>query len=119
VPRRSNPEKNGSPDRIVVPEASGRNELRKPFGFMKEFPHSLPVVARGEFLHGLPLIPYLAAKTKKVRIGVSVIDTSYRAPGVLAPEIATWDHLAGGRVNVAVGTGWMPEKFEAASAAHV
>jgi alkanesulfonate monooxygenase SsuD/methylene tetrahydromethanopterin reductase-like flavin-dependent oxidoreductase (luciferase family) len=33
-------------DRIVVPEASDRNELRKPFGFMKEFPHSLPVVAR-------------------------------------------------------------------------
>jgi alkanesulfonate monooxygenase SsuD/methylene tetrahydromethanopterin reductase-like flavin-dependent oxidoreductase (luciferase family) len=44
-------------DRIVVPEASDRNELRKPFGFMKEFPHSLPVVARGEFLNGLPLIP--------------------------------------------------------------
>ena len=106
-------------DRIVVPEASDRQELRKPFGFMKEFPHSLPVAARGEFLHGLPLIPYLAAITKKVRVGVSVIDTPYRAPGVLAAEIATWDHLSGGRVNVGVGTGWMPEEFEAASAAHI
>jgi dimethylsulfone monooxygenase len=46
-------------DRIVVPEASDREELRKPFGFMKEFPHALPVASRGEFLHGLPLIPYL------------------------------------------------------------
>src|SRR5712692_8766933 len=103
-------------DRIVVPEASDRQELRKPFGFMKEFPLALPVASRGEFLHGLPLIPYLAAITKKIRVGVSVIDTPYRAPGVLAAEIATWDHLSGGRVNVGVGTGWMPEEFEAASA---
>jgi alkanesulfonate monooxygenase SsuD/methylene tetrahydromethanopterin reductase-like flavin-dependent oxidoreductase (luciferase family) len=70
-------------------------------------------------LHGLPLIPYLAAITKKVRLGVSVIDTPYRAPGVLAAEIGTWDHLSGGRVNVGVGTGWMPEEFEAASAGHI
>ncbi len=48
-----------------------------------------------------------------------MIDTPYRAPGVLAAEIATWDHLAGGRINVGVGTGWMPEEFEAASAAHI
>jgi len=106
-------------DRIVVPESSDRGELRKPFGFMKEFPRALPVSSRGEFLHGLPLVPYLAAITKKLRIGVSIIDTPYRAPGVLAAEIGTWDHLAGGRINVGVGTGWMPEEFEAASATHI
>lgn len=106
-------------DRIVVPEASDRQELHKPFGSLPEFPRSLPVSARGQFLQGLPLIPYLAAITKKIRVGVSVIDTPYRAPGVLAAEIATWDHLSGGRVNVGVGSGWMPEEFEAASAAHI
>jgi cytochrome P450 len=58
-------------DRIVVPEASDRQELRKPFGFMKEFPLALPVASRGEFLHGFPLVPYLAAITKKIRVGVS------------------------------------------------
>ena len=30
-------------DRIVVPEASARQELRKPFGFMKEFPMLCPL----------------------------------------------------------------------------
>ncbi len=106
-------------DRIVVPEASDRQELAKPFGFMAEFPKALPVSARGEFLNGLPLIPYLAAITKRVRLGVSIIVTPYRAPGVLASEIATWDHLSGGRINVGVGSGWMPEEFAAASAAHI
>ncbi len=106
-------------DRIVVPEASDRQELVKSFGFMTEFPKALPVSARAEFLNGLPLIPYLAAITKRVRLGVSIIVTPYRAPGVLASEIATWDHLTGGRINVGVGSGWMPEEFAAASAAHI
>ena len=101
-------------DRIVVPEASDRQELQHSFGMMSEFPKALPVSARGEWLQGWPLIPWLAAKTSKVRIGMSITDTPYRAPGVLAAEIATVDHLSNGRVNVGVGSGWMPEEFAAA-----
>ena len=50
---------------------------------------------------------------------MSITDTPYRAPGVLAAEIATIDHLSHGRVNVGVGSGWMPEEFAAASASHI
>ena len=106
-------------DRIVVPEASDRAELQYSFGRMEEFPKGLPVSSRGEFLQGWPLIPWLAAKTTKVRIGMSITDTPYRAPGVLAAEIATVDHLSNGRVNVGIGSGWMPEEFAAASASHI
>ncbi len=106
-------------DRVVVPEASDRNEMQFPFGMMEQFPLQMPVAARGEWLHGMPLIPWLAAKTKKVRIGMSIIDTPYRAPAVLAGEIATVDHLSNGRINVGVGSGWMPEEFAAAGAAHI
>jgi alkanesulfonate monooxygenase SsuD/methylene tetrahydromethanopterin reductase-like flavin-dependent oxidoreductase (luciferase family) len=67
----------------------------------------------------MPLIPWLAAKTSKVRIGMSIIDTPFRSPGVLAAELATIDHLSNGRLNVAVGSGWMPEEFAAASASHI
>ena len=106
-------------DRIVVPEASDRGELQFPFGMMDQFPKQLPVTARGEWLQGWPLIPWLAAKTSKLRIGMSITDTPYRAPAVLATEIATIDQLSGGRVNVGVGSGWMPEEFAASSAAHI
>ncbi len=106
-------------DRIVVPEASDREELVNSFGMMEGFPKALPVSARGEWYQGWPLIPWLAAKTSKVRIGMSITDTPYRAPGVLAAELATVDHLANGRLNVGVGAGWMPEEFAAASASHI
>jgi alkanesulfonate monooxygenase SsuD/methylene tetrahydromethanopterin reductase-like flavin-dependent oxidoreductase (luciferase family) len=106
-------------DRIIVPESSDRAEMEYAFGMMHELPKQLPVSSRGEFLQGFPLIPWLAAKTSKVRIGMSIIDTPYRAPGVLAAELATIDHLSNGRLNVALGSGWMPEEFAAASAGHI
>ena len=106
-------------DRIVVPEVSDRGELQHPFGMMEEFPKQLPVSSHGRWYQGWPLIPWLAAKTKKVRIGMSIIDTPFRAPGVLATELATVDHLSDGRLNVGVGSGWMPEEFAAASAADI
>ena len=106
-------------DRIVVPESSDRGELTYPFGMMMDFPPQMPVIARGEWFQGVPLLSWLAAKTTTIRIGMSIIDTPYRAPGVLAAELATIDHLTGGRLNVGVGSGWMPEEFAASSAAHI
>jgi FMNH2-dependent dimethyl sulfone monooxygenase len=76
-------------DRIVVPEASDRQELQYSFGMMAGLPKALPVTARGQWFQGYPLIPWLAAKTTRLRIGMSIIDTPYRSPGVLATELAT------------------------------
>jgi alkanesulfonate monooxygenase SsuD/methylene tetrahydromethanopterin reductase-like flavin-dependent oxidoreductase (luciferase family) len=106
-------------DRIVVPEASDRGELVNSFGMMEGFPKQLPVSSRGQWFQGWPLLPWLAAKTTKLRIGMSITDTPYRAPGVFAAECATIDHLSGGRLNVGVGAGWMPEEFAASSATQI
>ncbi|GAB2479493.1 LLM class flavin-dependent oxidoreductase [Jatrophihabitans fulvus] len=106
-------------DRIVVPESSDRAEMQFPFGMMTDFPPGMPVVSRGKWFQGMTLIPWLAAKTEKVRIGMSIIDTPYRSPGVLAAELATQDHLSNGRLNVGVGSGWMPEEFAASSVPHL
>src|SRR3984957_17857178 len=105
--------------RIVVPEISDRAELQYSFGMIDGFPKALPVSSRGQWFQGWPLIPWLAAKTSKVRIGMSITDTPFRAPGVLAAELATVDHLSNGRLNVGIGAGWMPEEFAASSASHI
>jgi len=106
-------------DRVAVPEASDRAELQHSFGMMKEFPKQLPVESRGKWFQGWPLLPWLAARTQKVRIGMSITDTPFRSPGVFAAECATIDHLSGGRLNVGVGAGWMPEEFAACSASDI
>ena len=106
-------------DRIIVPEASDRGEMKHPFGMMEQFPLQMPVTSHGKWFQGWPLLPWLAARTSKVRIGMSITDTPYRSPGVFAAECATIDHLSGGRLNVGVGAGWMPEEFAASSATHL
>ena len=107
-------------DRIVVPEASDRGELQYSFGMMDEFPQA--DAGRRRTASGSRAgrcCPWLAARTTKVRIGMSITDTPYRSPGVFAAECATIDHLSDGRLNVGVGAGWMPEEFAAASATHL
>jgi alkanesulfonate monooxygenase SsuD/methylene tetrahydromethanopterin reductase-like flavin-dependent oxidoreductase (luciferase family) len=104
-------------DRVCVPEASDRGELEYSFGMMKEFPTQLPVSARGKWFQGFPILPWLAAKTTNLRIGMSITNTPYRGSGVFAAECATIDHLSNGRLNVGIGAGWMPEEFAAAGVA--
>jgi len=106
-------------DRIIVPEASDRGEMKYPFGMMEQFPLQMPVMSKGKWFQGWPILPWLAARTEKVRIGMSITDTPYRAPAVFAAECSTIDHLSNGRLNVGVGAGWMPEEFDAASATHL
>lgn len=106
-------------DRVVVPEASDREELQFSFGMMEGFPKSVPVSSRGEFLQGWPLIPWLAAKTSNIRIGMSITVVPYRSPSLLAAEVATVDNLSNGRINVGIGSGWMIEEFAAVGASHL
>ena len=69
-------------DRIVVPEASDRGELQYPFGMMQEFPTQLPVESRGKWFQGWPILPWIAARTTKIRMGMSITDTPYRSPAL-------------------------------------
>ena len=103
-------------DRVIVPESNDRAELSYPFGMMDGPPQQIPVNSRGGFYQGPPLIPWLAAKTSKIRIGMSVFNLPYRAPAIMAADCATIDQLSGGRLNVGIGSGWMVEEFAAVGA---
>jgi probable F420-dependent oxidoreductase len=62
----------------------------------------------------LAVLAYLAGKTSRARLGVAVLDAPFYSPIVLAKPLTTIDHLSGGRLDVGIGLGWMPEEFCAA-----
>ena len=55
-------------------------------------------------------LTWLAAQTKTARLGTSVLVMPYLHPMVLAKEIATLDHLCGGRITLGLGVGSLPEE---------
>lgn len=62
------------------------------------------------YYDALVMLTWLAARTSRVRIGTSVLVLPYLHPMVLAKELATLDHLSGGRLVVGVGVGSLPEE---------
>jgi probable F420-dependent oxidoreductase len=61
----------------------------------------------------LTVMGAIAARTRRVEIGTSVLVIPYRNPLVLAKELATIDCISHGRVVLGAGVGWMAEEFTA------
>jgi probable F420-dependent oxidoreductase len=57
------------------------------------------------------MLAYLAARTRRIQLGASVIVLPYRNPLVTAKAAATVDQLSGGRLVFGVGVGWDAEEF--------
>ncbi|MFE6449602.1 TIGR03619 family F420-dependent LLM class oxidoreductase [Nocardiopsis dassonvillei] len=79
--------------------------------------HLLPPAPYGRTFGGVyePLVAlaHLAALTRRIRLGTSVLVAPMRDPFVLAKQVATLDALSEGRFVLGVGTGWSREEFEA------
>lgn len=56
-------------------------------------------------------LAFLAAQTKKVRVGISSLIIAMRNPIEVAKQLATVDCLSGGRLMLAIGTGWCEKEF--------
>jgi probable F420-dependent oxidoreductase len=73
------------------------------YAMRPEFPFYDPVAVMGA----------VAGATTTLRFGTRVLIPTYRHPVVLAKELATVDAIAGGRMLLGVGAGWMTEEFDA------
>ena len=82
-------------DHVIVPEGSG---------YIPEFMDE-----------PLATLAFLAAETRHVQIGTSVLIVPYRDPVFTAKFLSTVDMLSNGRLVVGVGAGWLEEEFAALS----
>jgi probable F420-dependent oxidoreductase len=65
------------------------------------------------WLEPLAALSFVAARTKRVGLGTSVLVLPYRNPVLVASQAATLHLLSRDRLILGVGTGWMREEFEA------
>ena len=66
-------------------------------------------------LDPLETLTYLAANTKKIALGTSVIDILFHNPVTLARRFATLDVLSEGRAICGLGIGWSKDEYQASN----
>ena len=96
-------------DHVVIPE---RMESTYPYGE----PGSFTPANVGNCFEAITTLAFLAGRTSRVRLGVSVLVAPQRPPLLSAKQWATLDALASGRTILGVGTGWLREEFVALGA---
>ena len=96
-------------DHVVIPE---RMESTYPYGG----PGTFTPATVGNCFEAITTLAFLAGRTSRIQLGVSVLVAPQRPPLLSAKQWATLDALAGGRTILGVGTGWLREEFVALGA---
>ena len=96
-------------DHVVIPNTI---LATYPYSDSGEFPGG----AGGPRHEQLTEVAFMAAKTSRLRLVLSVMVVPHRPALLTAKILATIDVLSGGRLVVGIGAGWMREEFEALQA---
>ena len=75
-----------------------------------------PVPADTAFIDSAAALAFVAAHTKKVKLGTGIIILPQRNPVVLAKELASVDVLSNGRLIFGIGIGYLRPEFAAIGA---
>jgi alkanesulfonate monooxygenase SsuD/methylene tetrahydromethanopterin reductase-like flavin-dependent oxidoreductase (luciferase family) len=108
---------------MIVPSVSFGVDLEPFFRISRNLSSVAKVASRVERLgfdsvwipdHGvdpLPTLSFIAANTKKVKLGTCVLIPDHRHPVLLARELSAVDNLSGGRFILGLGAGEEKEVF--------
>src|SRR5919197_6199677 len=66
----------------------------------------------GTMAEALVSLGFLAARTRRLELGVSALVVPQRQPLVVLKQLTTLDLLSGGRILAAVTAGWLEREFE-------
>ena len=92
-----------------------------PGGHQSRYPYS-PDGKMAGGIHDIPLpdpivwMSFAAAATERIRLATGILILPQHNPVVTAKQLATLDHLSGGRVLLGIGVGWLREEFDAIGA---
>src|SRR5579884_479693 len=94
-------------DHIVIPTTI---TARYPYNLTGSFG---PGSGAWPWMDPFAVLSYVAARTRRVALGTSVIIVPYRHPLVAAKLAAAVDVLSKGRLILGIGVGWMEDEFQA------
>lgn len=70
--------------------------------------------AHRQVLDPVVALAYVAGSTSRIGLGTATICAPFTPPVVLAKALASLDVVSGGRLTVGLGSGWLPQEYEAA-----
>ena len=87
-----------------------------PEGYTSTYPYA-PSGKMAGGMNDIPLpdpliwMAYAASATKRIQFATGILILPQHNPVITAKQIATLDHLSGGRVLLGIGVGWLREEF--------
>ena len=89
-----------------------------PGGYESAYPYSPDgkmAGGRDDFDLPDPLIwmAFVASRTERIRFATGILIVPQHNPVVAAKQVATLDHMTGGRLLLGIGVGWLKEEFDA------
>jgi probable F420-dependent oxidoreductase len=91
-----------------------------PVSYASRYPYSrdgkMGITPETDFVDPLIALAQAAAVTTTLKVGTAINIVPQANPLFLAKQVASLDHLSGGRVLLGVGAGWLKEEFDALGA---